>query len=260
MFSKDITEHDSFLEMPLSTQSLYFHLGMQADDDGFVSPNRIMRMIGAQVDDLKILITKKFILAFADGVVVIKHWKLNNYLRVDRYRCTKHKENMALIKEKSNGSYSWYTTGIPDVIPVVDAGKVRIGKVSTTETSSEELKVNPQEGMTWNKNHEEDFVDLDGDGSTLKAKKKDTRKYPNAPAVRKVFQEVLGKNPGTWRVNKTQLLACENLYTERGVEKIRNALLFAKEHEDSEYCPKVSSPYDLDSKWANLGAFKIKNT
>jgi len=79
MFSKTITENDDFLNMSLSTQALYFHLGIQADDDGFVSPNRIMRMIGAMIDDLNVLIAKKFVIPFENGVVVIRHWKINNY-------------------------------------------------------------------------------------------------------------------------------------------------------------------------------------
>lgn len=137
MFSKDITEHDAFLEMPLSTQALYFHLGMQADDDGFVSPNRIMRMIGSQADDLKILIGKKFVLAFDDGILVIKHWKMNNYLRPDRYKETNHVDKLALLSTKDNGSYSWSTTGIPDDIPTVAAGKVRIGKDRIVKNTEE---------------------------------------------------------------------------------------------------------------------------
>ncbi len=127
MFSKDITENDAFLDMPLSTQALYFHLGMQADDDGFVSPNRIVRMLGGQPDDLKILISKKFVLPFEDGVVVIKHWKINNYLRNDRYKETTHKEKLARLTLKDNNGYKLDTIGIP----VVDAGKVSIGKVIT---------------------------------------------------------------------------------------------------------------------------------
>ena len=117
---------------------------------------------------------------------------------------------------------------------------------------------NKEENM-WNTTSD-DFadevsIDLDGDG-TLEEKKPQTRKYPNAPAVRKVFQEVLGKSPAAWKVNKNQLLACENLYTERGMKAIRNALLFSKEYKDKEYCPQISSPYDLDSKWTKLGEFK----
>lgn len=124
MFSKDITENDNFLDMPLSSQALYFHLGMQADDDGFVSPKRIMRMLGCQQDDLRILVAKKFVIQFEDGIIVIKHWKINNYLRNDRYKETLHKEKLALLTIKSNGGYKLDTIGIP----LVDAGKVSIGK------------------------------------------------------------------------------------------------------------------------------------
>lgn len=131
MFSKDITENDAFLDMPLSTQALYFHLGMQADDDGFVSPNRILRMLGCQPDDLKILVAKRFVLQFEDGIVVIKHWKMNNYLRGDRHKQTVHKDKLALLREKDNNSYTLSTNGIP----VVDAGKYSIGKVSIVKDS-----------------------------------------------------------------------------------------------------------------------------
>lgn len=133
MFSKDITENDAFLDMPLSTQALYFHLGMQADDDGFVSPNRIMRMLGCQIDDLKILIAKKFVLQFDDGIVVVKHWKINNYLRNDRYKPTTHQDKLAQLTVKDNGGYKLDTIGIP----LVDAGKDRIGKVSIVKDSKE---------------------------------------------------------------------------------------------------------------------------
>jgi len=133
MFSKDITENDAFLDMPLSTQALYFHLGMQADDDGFVSPNRILRMVGCQADDLKILVAKKFVLQFDDGVLVIKHWKMNNYLRNDRYKATTHQDKLAMLTVKSNGGYKLDTIGIP----AVDAGKVSIGKDRIVEYSKE---------------------------------------------------------------------------------------------------------------------------
>ena len=131
MFSKDIIENDAFLDMPLSTQALYFHLGMQADDDGFVTPKRIMRMLGCQDDDLKLLIAKKFVLAFDSGVVVIKHWKINNYLRNDRHKPTTHQDKLALLTVKSNGGYKMDTIGIP----VVDAGKDSIGKVRLGKAS-----------------------------------------------------------------------------------------------------------------------------
>jgi hypothetical protein len=88
MFSMQVVESDQFLEMPLTSQSLYFHLGMYADDDGFVTPNKVMRMIGATSDDLKILAAKQFIIPFESGVIVIRHWKENNYIQSDRYKPT----------------------------------------------------------------------------------------------------------------------------------------------------------------------------
>ena len=85
MFSSQIVSADLFLEMPISSQGLYFHLGMSADDDGFVTPRKILRMIGAAEDDLKLLVVKGFLIPFENGVIVITHWKQNNYLRNDRY-------------------------------------------------------------------------------------------------------------------------------------------------------------------------------
>ena len=90
MFSRTITESDAFTEMPLSAQALYFHLGLNADDDGFVnSPKHVQRGIGAAEDDLAILVAKRFLIPFDSGVVVIRHWKTNNYIRHDRYNTRK---------------------------------------------------------------------------------------------------------------------------------------------------------------------------
>ena len=85
MFAKSIIDSDAFIEMPMSARLLYYDLSMRADDDGFVnSPKKIMRMIGASNDDMNILILRKFVIAFDNGVIVIKHWRMNNYLRSDR--------------------------------------------------------------------------------------------------------------------------------------------------------------------------------
>ena len=128
MFSQQITDSDSFLDMPLSAQALYFHLGMTADDDGFVNnPKRIQRIIGANEDDLKLLIAKKFIIAFESGVVVIKHWKINNAIRSDRYTPTVYTEEKAMLNEKSNKAY---TLGIPNDNQRLPSGSRSIGKVS----------------------------------------------------------------------------------------------------------------------------------
>ena len=102
-----IIDSDAFLDMPLSTQSLYFHLSMRADDDGFINnPKKIQRMVGATDDDLKILIGKKFIIPFESGIVVIKHWKIHNYIRQDRYKETVYLNEKSLLIEKENKSYT----------------------------------------------------------------------------------------------------------------------------------------------------------
>ena len=107
MFAKTIIDSDAFLDMPMSTQALYFHLSMRADDDGFINnPKRIQRMIGASDDDLKLLIAKSFIIVFESGVVVIKHWKIHNYIQSDRYKPTVYAEEKALLEVKKNKAYT----------------------------------------------------------------------------------------------------------------------------------------------------------
>lgn len=115
MFDKTITNNDSFLEMPDSTQNLYFHLSMEADDDGFVDNwKSIMRMTGKKEDDLKLLIAKSFIIPFETGVIVIKHWRINNYLRKDRYHPTKYLNEKAQLLIEKNEEYSLKNgVGIP---------------------------------------------------------------------------------------------------------------------------------------------------
>ena len=132
MFAKTIIDSDAFLDMPMSARLLYYDLGMRADDDGFInSPKKIMRMIGASNDDVNILIARKFVIPFDSGVVVIKHWRINNYLRNDRYTETKYLEEKSTLEVDKNGSYTAKNnTGIPVGIPTVSTGKVRLGKDS----------------------------------------------------------------------------------------------------------------------------------
>jgi hypothetical protein len=107
MFSMKIIDSDAFLDMPLSTQALYFHLSMRADDDGFLNnAKKIMRNISATQNDYDLLLMKRFIIKFPDGICVIKHWRINNYLRKDRYTETLYSEEMAMLEVKENGSYS----------------------------------------------------------------------------------------------------------------------------------------------------------
>lgn len=107
MFTQKIVESDPFTEMPLSAQALYFHLNMDADDDGVVnSPNKIRRSIGASEDDLRLLIAKRFILTFDNGVMVIKHWRMHNKIRKDRYKPTQYTDVMARLTERKDGAYT----------------------------------------------------------------------------------------------------------------------------------------------------------
>jgi hypothetical protein len=107
MFAKTIIDSDAFLDMPTSARLLYYDLSMRADDDGFInSPKKIIRMTGASDDDLKVLIAKKFVIPFENGIVVIKHWKIHNYIAKDRYTETKYKEEKAMLKLDENNAYT----------------------------------------------------------------------------------------------------------------------------------------------------------
>lgn len=153
MFAKTIIDSDLFLDMPLSTQCLYFHLSMRADDDGFINnPKKIQRMIGCNDDDLKVLISKQFIIPFESGIVVIKHWKIHNYIQKDRYKETVYLEEKSELRVEENKSY---TRCIQDVYEVdtdcthngipngysldtqARLGKARLGQVSLGKASIE---------------------------------------------------------------------------------------------------------------------------
>jgi len=123
MFAKTIIDSDAFLDMPLSTQALYFHLSMRADDDGFINnPKKLARMLGASDDEFKVLLAKKFIIGFESGVIVIKHWRIHNYIQKDRYKKTNYADEMALLSTNEINVYTMDTNCIQDV----DAGKDRL--------------------------------------------------------------------------------------------------------------------------------------
>ena len=137
MFAKTIIDSDAFLDMPLSSQSLYFHLSMRADDDGFINnPKKIQRMIGASDDDLKLLIAKSFLIPFESGIVVIKHWKIHNYIQNDRYKETVYLEEKEQLKIKENKAYSLGFSdmdteciqNVSEMETQVRLGKDRLGK------------------------------------------------------------------------------------------------------------------------------------
>ena len=128
MFRLDVLETDAFMEMPLTTQALYFWLGLKADDDGFVgNPNTVTRNVGASSDDLKLLIAKRFLIQFADGVVVVKHWRMHNTLSANRYKETKYLSDKSLLLLQENKAYS-LNSGTPlDDRRLAEMGKRQIG-------------------------------------------------------------------------------------------------------------------------------------
>jgi hypothetical protein len=150
MFAKTIIDSDAFLDMPLSTQSLYFHLSMRADDEGFINnPKKIQRMIGASDDDLKLLMLKSFLIPFDSGIVVIKHWRIHNYIQKDRFKETLYQEEKAMLSLKDNNAYTLaektldtscihdgYITDTQDSIGKVSIVEDSIGKVSIEEKSA----------------------------------------------------------------------------------------------------------------------------
>jgi hypothetical protein len=138
MFAKTIIDSDAFLDMPLSTQALYFHLSMRADDDGFINnAKKIQRMLGCADDDLKILLSKNFIIPFETGVCVIKHWKIHNLIQKDRYKPTVYVEHKEQLSLKNNNVYTMDTVCIQDVSKVeaqVSIGKASLGQDKNTYT------------------------------------------------------------------------------------------------------------------------------
>ena len=143
MFAKTIIDSDAFLDMSLTTQALYFHLSMRADDDGFINnPKKIQRMIGAADDDLKVLIAKNFIIPFESGIVVIKHWRLHNYIQKDRYKETVYLEEKATLEVKDNKSYTLADTSCIHDVYNMDT-QVRLGKdsIELGKDSIEEISI-----------------------------------------------------------------------------------------------------------------------
>lgn len=140
MFSKSIIDSDLFLDMPQSAQCLYFHLAMRADDDGFVNaPRKIQRMIGASEDDCRLLVSKQFLIPFETGVVVIRHWRIHNYIQKDRYKETMYQSEKSTLEQDSSGAYQLLDTACIQAVSKMD-NQVRLGKVSLVEDSLVEDK------------------------------------------------------------------------------------------------------------------------
>lgn len=186
MFAKTIIDSDAFVDMPLSTQALYFHLSMRADDDGFINnPKKIMRMIGASDDDFKVLCLKRFVIPFESGIVVIKHWKIHNYIQKDRYKPTVYSEERAKLETKENGVY---TECIQD--GHISDTQVSIGKSSIGEYRVVEVSENVS---TENGNNNEQTVNNSVDNSPFNASADKTVNNPVNNSAMEYLGGTLGK-------------------------------------------------------------------
>lgn len=155
MFSSEITTSDSFTQMGLGAQALYFHLGMNADDDGVVNNYKmIQRSINAAEDDLRVLVAKRFIIPIEEaGIIVIKHWRLNNYIQKDRYTPSKYRKDLAMLGIDENGCYTDQQLSLfpPEENPCIQngyTGKNRIEEISKDKNSKDELSEGNKEVTT----------------------------------------------------------------------------------------------------------------
>ena len=161
MFSRKITESDQFLDMPMSSQSLYFHINMQADDDGFVgNVKTIKRMIGASDDDLKLLISKRFLIPFDTGIVVIRDWKIHNYIQKDRYTETFYKHEKAMLETTDNKQYQVMDTECIQSVSSLDTqvrlGKDRLGKDRLEEELEKDKEIDSNNSQQSQKRYADD--------------------------------------------------------------------------------------------------------
>lgn len=150
MFAKTIIDSDAFLEMPMSARLLYYDLAMRADDDGFInSPKKIMKIVGATTDDLNILILRKFIIPFENGVVVIKHWRIHNYIRKDTYTPTPYLDQKAMLTMDENKAYTLINQdrgrAVNEPLTQIRLEEIREVKVSEDKISEEECNTHARE-------------------------------------------------------------------------------------------------------------------
>ncbi len=229
MFDRAIIDTDRFMDLPMSAKAMYFLLGMEADDEGFVSYKKVLRIHGGNEDDVKLLIAKNFLIHFPSGVVVITDWNTNNWLDSRRLKPTEYQVEKKLLGLTVDKKYV-LSNGLADVKP-----EERSIEENISETSSQKYEI------------------VSEDDKPIREKKINTSEQ-----VFNIFKEEINKYPLNWKTNKTQRLAAENLLQERGEDQIRKALRFFKKHKDEPFCPEVSTPWDLDSKWTKLLKFSKK--
>lgn len=253
MFNLSIVDSDAFLELPLTSQALYFHLSMRADDDGFVSnPKSICRYIGASNDDLNNLIEKRLILFFEDGVAVIKHWKINNIIRMDRYTQTNYTEDLAKLKLKENGAYTlvescgngaksidemaWLPDGIPNGNQMETSGCQNGNPDKYSIVKNSIVKNNIKNNINSKKKENKELFSNENNEKEKKEVLQQTEEwfnvfwtaYPNKTNKKK-SKEIFGK-----------ICTSEKLFTTI-MEGMKKTVILKAKYEGKQYIPMASS-------------------
>lgn len=247
MFSNDIVGSDAFFEMPSTSQALYFHLGMRCDDDGFVNPNTTMRMTGANKNDLDVLILKRFLLPFKNGVMVIKHHRINNNWDARDSRRTLYTEELKQLFVKENRSYTLEEDkGKPVLETYPKIHKLQLPDGNPTGTHRQ----NRIEKNRIEKNKDKEEINS-SDKISIKKEILDS----DSKEISLIFKEFEFLNPSIKRMygNKTQRQACKDLiktYTfERVIHVIKEILPQIK---GQPFFPDIATPYELFNKWSKL--------
>jgi uncharacterized phage protein (TIGR02220 family) len=240
MFAKTIIDSDAFLDMPISARLLYYDLAMRADDDGFInSPKKIMKFIGATNDDMNILILRKFIIPFDNGVVVIKHWRIHNYIRKDTYNETSYKEEKAMLELDENKAYRLSSQlSVDGSLTQVRLGKDSIGKDSIDNNIvefAEEIK------------EIVDYLNLVA-GTNYKYKTKNTQKHINARLAEgyevEDFKTVIDKKANEWRGTEMEKYLCpETLFGTKFEKYLNQNIVTANK--------QTSNTVDFVDMWRN---------
>jgi len=231
-----IIDSDAFIDMPNSTQCLYFHLGMRADDDGFVaSPKRIAKMINAADDDLKLLIAKRFIMPFESGVCVIKHWHINNNrIKTDRYQATVYTDEKKTLDVKENKAYTEKTVAIK--------GSKQMSPKCLQNVSSSDAQSRVEESRGEEKNPASDDA-----VETNESKKK------NQQIVDVIDAFVVVNSSNTrWYANKTQRSSVEHLIKTHTFEQVMKVITLLPKSNLLPYFPQITTPTQLADKWDAL--------
>src|SRR3990167_1611044 len=222
MFSMKVVGTDQFLDMPVSSQALYFQLGIYADDDGFVTPKKVLRMTGAKEDDLKVLVAKGFVLPFDTGVIVVTHWKENNYLQKDRYTPTIYtyeKQQLSCIQN----------------VYILDT-QVRLGKDRKELELEEEKEINST---------------ASGASESLFTEKEKKYNSLGAEVIDAFAKQVDPKNK-TYYGNTSQRKACDFLIEEYGLEAILQRVGVLAKTNKQQFFPTITTPVQLRDKWVQL--------